>query len=488
MAPAEAIADTPASSGVDDEAVLSPPKTPSPGALEDRRDVPDYDGREGEWSPSPAVWPARVVLFPLFVVTELGLRQPIGAATRGIDRYNVATRLREAFTFRDHTIGFFPTVSIANGMQPGFGISAFANRLFVDWHSVKASFVTDFKRNILTSVLNRFSLSDTTDVNLLTAYQRRNDLVFYGVGTDTTGTENNDRTRFERRKPFAELEVAMGAGRGASANATSGGISSGDFATQDAMADALSHVGGRFGIEVSDNNFACTSRRPDICGDDSIEGTADDRFTLGKDGEAAYFSSGYALMRLKALVSFDTRAASRPTSTGIRLDVFGRFGQGLGDRAQDVTFFRYGGELGGFIDLTGHRRRVLAARLYVELVEHARNKDVPFAELILLGGPEVMRGFLRGRFQGESAAVGSLEYRWPVWSFLDANLFYEMGNVFDRHLANFDVKKLRGSYGISLRTNTSRDASFQILIATGTKTWSAEPQEFRFMAGTNVGF
>ena len=427
------------------------------------------------------------MLFPLFVVTELGLRQPIGFLTRSIDRYNIATNLREAFTFRDHTIGFFPTITIANGMQPGFGISAFADHLFVDWHVMKASVSTDFQRNIISSVLNRFTLARSAEVNLLAAYHRRNDLVFYGIGTDTTRSEE-DRTRFERRKPFAELELAIGSGKAASASASSGGVSSGDFATNDFALQALSHLGGRLAVELSDNNFACTSRRPDICGEDSLEGTADDRFSLGKNGDAAYFSSGYALMRIKALLSVDSRAPGQPGSTGVRLDVFGRYGEGLGSRADNVRFFRYGGELAGFIDVTGHRHRVVGVRLYVELLERARGHDAPFMELVNLGGPEVMRGFLRARFQGDAATVATVDYRWPIWSFLDANLFYEMGNVWDRHLTNFDVQSMRGSYGLAMRTNTSRDASFQLLVAFGTKTWSVQPDEFRFFAGTNVGF
>ncbi|HSI05551.1 MAG TPA: BamA/TamA family outer membrane protein, partial [Myxococcota bacterium] len=402
-----------------------------------------------------------------------------------IDRFNIATRTREALTFRDHTLGFFPTITIANGMQPGFGIAAFADRLFVDWHFMRGSVVTDFQRNIIASFLNRFNLGRAADLNLLASYQRRNDLVFYGTGSDTV---RDDRTRFERRKPFIELELATGSGQVASAAASSNGISSGDFATLDTALQALSHFGGRLSIELSDNNFGCTTRAPDICGDDSAEGTGDDRYSLGRDGEAAYFTSGYALMRIKALISADTRKAGRPSSTGVRIDIFGRYGEGLGSRADDVRFFRYGGELSGFWDVTGHRRRVFAARLYVELLERGRNHDVPFMELINLGGPEVMRGFLRARFQGESATVATIDYRWPIWSFLDANLFYEMGNVWDRHLANFDVKKLRGGYGLALRTNSSRDASFQLLIAAGTKQWSAQPDEFRFMAGTNVGF
>jgi outer membrane protein assembly factor BamA len=99
-----------------------------------------------------------------------------------------------------------------------------------------------------------------------------------------------------------------------------------------------------------------------------------------------------------------------------------------------------------------------------------------------------MRGFFRARFQGESAVVASLDYRWPIWSFLDANLFFDHGNTFAAHLDDFSMKRLHSGYGLALRTNTSRDVSFQILLAIGSEANSLEPSEYITMAGTNVGF
>ena len=466
----------------DDESAISLPREADPGGLTRPRDLPNYDERSPEWSPSPVVWPARVLLFPLFVVTEFGLRQPVGFVTRTVDRYNTGKQSRRGFALHEQTAGVLPLVTLINGMRPGFGLSAFADRLFVDWHLVRASVVTDFQRNLMVGLLNRATLGEGGEVNLLAAYQRRNDMVFHGIGPDTA---QDDESRFERRKPSLELEAAFGSARRASQSSTANGIMAGNLPTHGGPAPQPETVlGGRLSLEASENDFACTSLGADICGSDGVEGSPDDRFSGARRAEAAYFWAGYALLRTKALVSVDLRQSSH----GVRLDIFGRYGEGLGERANRVRFFRYGGELSAFVDLTGHRRRLLSARVYIELLERARDHDAPFAELITLGGPDALRGFLRGRFQGDSAALASLDYSWPIWSFIDANLFYDMGNVFGRQLEGFDIEKLRGSYGLTLRTNAWRDITVQAMIAVGTERWSVKPDEVRLMAGTNIGF
>ena len=85
----------------------------------------------------------------------------------------------------------------------------------------------------------------------------------------------------------------------------------------------------------------------------------------------------------------------------------------------------------------------------------------------------------------------TLGYRYPVWSFLDSNIFVEVGNTFDERFAGFQLNRLRGVAGIALRTNTSRDVSFDILFALGSNRFEADKfrvEFFRFTLGTNLGF
>ena len=471
-------------------------RAPDQGELDDDRKAPDYDGRQPDYSPGGGVWIPRVVLFPFYAFNQYLLRAPIGGAVRFLDEKNVVTRLKSALTFRHGTIGFFPAFAVANGQRPGFGLSGYANDLFVDWHSVTLTATTDFAHNVMAVMINSFHLSRNVSLNLRTSVEKRNDLVFYGVGRDT---HESDQRRFSRDRPVAALELVIGSAARASGQAAQNGPSSSLGANNSNLgADQNSgvagqqpdtgHFGMRLGVEVSSVALDCSERSIDICGPDHRKGTADDTYTMGKHGEAAYLYSGYSMARFKLLVSADSRPATRPEATGVRLDMFGRYGKGMGDRAHDVDFVRYGAELSGFLDVSGGHRRVLAASLYVEMLDTINHGEVPFPELIALGGPEGMRGFLRARFQGRSATVGTLEYRWPIWTLLDASLFYEMGNAFDTHLKDFAIDYLFGSYGLAFRSNFSRDVSAQLLFAIGTERWSIAPERFQFAIATNVGF
>ena len=426
----------------------------------------------------------RVLLFPLYAVNEYLIRAPLGATMRWVERDYIIDKTIDTLTWRDRTIGIFPIVSLSNGQRPGFGFSAFADHPFVPWHFMTLATTTDFQRNVMTLFTNRFKLSETTSILWRANYEQRNDFLFYGYGPRTN---KNDQTRFERRKPFTSLELISNADTYTRSRlGEDQGI---DVVPVTQLSPAQRLLSGRIGIELSDNTFHCTTRTPDICKVPSRGIQRDTVIGPGRTGEAAFFEHGYSLLRVKALGSIDTRAPDNPQQTGIRFDAFGRYGKGLGDRASGVNFFRYGGELGLFLDVSGGLKRVIAARFHVEmLTSTSHHTPVPFEELIALGGPESMRGFLPSRFLGTSAAFGSLEYRYPIWSFLNATMFYDLGNVFGDYLRDFDVKLLRGSWGLAFRSNTSRDVSFQFLIGAGTKRWSVAPDEFRIAAGINVGF
>ena len=89
-----------------------------------------------------------------------------------------------------------------------------------------------------------------------------------------------------------------------------------------------------------------------------------------------------------------------------------------------------------------------------------------------------MRGFRAGRLMGRSAAVATLEYRWPIWAILDGSAQVAMGNVFGAHLEDFDADLMRLAFTFGIRTAGERDHSFDILVGSGTET-------FREGAGLN---
>ena len=64
-----------------------------------------------------------------------------------------------------------------------------------------------------------------------------------------------------------------------------------------------------------------------------------------------------------------------------------------------------------------------------------------------------MRGFDWGRFRDNASVVFNVEYRYPVWDYIDGQLFFDTGRVFngpeDFSFKNF---KFSGGAGFSFRT------------------------------------
>jgi outer membrane protein assembly factor BamA len=148
--------------------------------------------------------------------------------------------------------------------------------------------------------------------------------------------------------------------------------------------------------------------------------------------------------------------------------------------------------LAGFWDVTG-RNHVLSLRARVEMLESTGADPVPLTERLQIGGSEYLRGVLGGRYRGDSTIVLSAQYRYPIWSMLDASLFVEVGNAFLGRFEEFSLRNLMLSWGFALRTNTSRDVSFDIMIGFGTNpfhNWDGnfEVDSIRFTFGVNQGF
>ena len=78
-----------------------------------------------------------------------------------------------------------------------------------------------------------------------------------------------------------------------------------------------------------------------------------------------------------------------------------------------------------------------------------------------LGGHDSLRGFRDYRFRGPHAILTQTEYRWEIWSGLDAALFYDAGKVALRR-ADLDFKRLEDAYGFGFRFNTDNGTILRI--------------------------
>lgn len=124
------------------------------------------------------------------------------------------------------------------------------------------------------------------------------------------------------------------------------------------------------------------------------------------------------------------------------------------------TFNRVDTDLRQFIGLLAGRR-VVATRLFVSTSDTGPDGVTPFYLMPTLGGNDTLRGFREYRFRGPHAILAQAEYRWEIWSGLDAALFYDAGKTASRR-ADLNFKGLERDYGFGFRFNTDEGVVFRV--------------------------
>jgi outer membrane protein assembly factor BamA len=233
------------------------------------------------------------------------------------------------------------------------------------------------------------------------------------------------------------------------------------------------------------------------CGDPSIE----DLVATGQMVTPPGYENGYTVGRYGFELAIDSRRPRPARGTGIRVELGGEHAFDLSN-PDDGRWVRYGGNVGAYLDVTG-QNRTIGLTVHTSFADPiGAGDEVPFTELVTVGGEvprhEVvsigregpLRGFAETRLLGRSAAGASLEYRWPIWVWLDGTIHFAMGNVFGAHLQGFDPDLLRMSFGLGVRAGTARDHSFDFLIAAGTDPIGdgGQVSSFRLVLGANRGF
>lgn len=130
--------------------------------------------------------------------------------------------------------------------------------------------------------------------------------------------------------------------------------------------------------------------------------------------------------------------------------------------------------------------RRLALRAQVEQVHPLFGGDaVPFFQRPRLGGQRSLRGYASERFWDDSALLFTAEYRYPVWSRMDAVFFVDTGQVFGAfdEVALADFKTTFGggfhvlsSSGLSARVEVGRSVEGTRLIMTVKPTFGRSPR------------
>jgi len=198
-------------------------------------------------------------------------------------------------------------------------------------------------------------------------------------------------------------------------------------------------------------------------------------------------NNGYTALYQRGEFTVDTREERPANQSGFRMELEAEHGSDI--RQTRSSWLRWGGSVGGFLDIKNNRTLSLnVSTLFVDPI--SSGADIPFPEQIVLGGSGPMRGYLYGRLVDRSAAVATLKYRWPIWNWLDGAAQFAMGNVFGPQLGDFHTKLLRISSAIGIETPGTADHTFEFLAGFGTETFEEglNVNSFRLPFGPNPGF
>jgi outer membrane protein assembly factor BamA len=150
------------------------------------------------------------------------------------------------------------------------------------------------------------------------------------------------------------------------------------------------------------------------------------------------FDDGVDTFELTPTFIYDSRNREVTPSEGVYLDLFGGHTLPVNDEAD---YWHYGGAFATFVNLY-RETRVLAFRAIVEAV-HGQRDEIPFTELMRLGGPKSLRGYQLDRFRDKVSAMGSVEYRYPVHQLVSGEVFLDAGRVGRDYTEVFDREGLR---------------------------------------------
>jgi hypothetical protein len=434
------------------------PAPQRPAESDEKRPLPDYDGREEPTTAGDVlIWVPRVLLAPPYFVSEYLLRRPLGFVIASSERAGVPAFIYDFFTFgENHQAGIVPVAFYQFGFRPSVGLYTFWDDAFFEGHDLRLRGAWGGKDWLGGSFVERFHLGGRSDdpflpgdvIELVASGLRRPDHAFFGIGPDT---EQDDLVRYGMNT----FRVS-------------------------AAYDQYFHTRTTLRGEVS-------LRSVDFFrggfGDDH---TLEEAVASGELVEPSGYRRGYTVARSALRATFDSRPHRPEPQSGVAVQLGGSHASELRERG---SYVGYGGGVGGYLDLND-LNRTLALRAGARFVDPVGDSTIPFTELVTLGGSEPLRGFFPNRLTDRSAIAADLSYTWPIWIWLDGSMHAEVGNVFGAHLSGFELEKLRWSGSIGVESAGASENPLQVMIGVGSETFERGGgiDSFRLVLGTTNGF
>jgi hypothetical protein len=396
------------------------------------------------------LWVPRVLLSPLYFVSEYVIRRPLGWLITTAEQKQWPSAIANFFTFGpDKKAGVVPTFFLDLGFRFSVGFYAFWDDLLGPGNHLRLHVSTFGADWIQAAVADKIPVGKDSTFDLRVEGVHRPDQIFHGLGPRTL---QKDRVRYGIDKVQARP-----------------------------VFETLWWKGSRVTVE---GGVRYVDFRDDACCD---EASLETRIAEGQHTDPPGYRKGYTATFERMELTVDTRDKRPASQTGMRLEL--EIEQASNVRRSTDNWVRYGGSLGGFLDVKNNRTVSLSVTtLFVDPL--SSGATIPFTENIILGGSGPMRGYLYGRLNDRSAAVATLKYRWPIWIFLDGAIQGALGNVFGPQLQDFKPNLLRFSGAIGVETVGTADHTFEILFGLASETidQGANLNSVRFLFGTNRGF
>lgn len=386
-----------------------------------------------------AYWAPRAVLFVPRYAIELAL-QPLRLGAIAYDRYAVRARAEAVFFNEDRSFGVYPLAFIETGFGLNVGARVLHRNLFGHGEGLhaRASFGGLYRQRYEIDLSSGRLLGDRLELGVGVGFRIVRRARFFGIG-------NADEHPFDPEAPPLD--------------AWSQGAVDARYARDEVLAAISAKIALRDPFRLRLTTQLAWRRFSDPHGDTLAVGRAFDLRTV------TGFASGQQRAYTEAELVIDTTryaGSHLPRATPSRGWLVHTWaGLGIGFGGDRSRYVRAGTDVQRFIDLR-HGNRVLRLRGWVDVLNAPRSR-VAFIDLPTLGGPTMLRGYVRERFRGRMAALGSAEYSWPIDRTITAFLFTDIGRVWSTW--PLEMKRPRVGFGGGLLLATRRRFFARIQIA-----------------------
>jgi outer membrane protein assembly factor BamA len=385
------------------------------------------------------LWAPRVVLYLPARVIEAAAH-PVKIATMYSEKYAVPRRLEDVFFNDERTFGAYPLAFVETGFGLNIGgrlvhrdLAGHGERLFA-----RVSFGGLYRQRYEASIATGRLLGDRFELAAGGGYRIVRSARFFGIGN---ADERDAPEGGELLDPYGGNGVETRYRRDEAAAAISARIT----------------LPRRTRLVLKEEIAWREFSRP-------RGGSAPDLAEVYDPEQVTGYDTGQLRAYTEAALVTDTLHRAGPhvppsmPSRGWLARIWG--GIGIGFLDDPSRFLRGGADVQRFIDLR-HGDRVLRVRALVDAIEADRD-EVVFVDLPSLGGPTLLRGYVRERFRGRIAGLFSAEYSWPVDRLLAGYVFVDVGRVWTSLPLSGAVPRVGFGGGLILRSLRAFFARIQV--------------------------